>query len=129
MAYKDKEKEASYHKKWFQDNKERLLSLRKEWIKNNPERWRATQLLCAYRQSDKKADRGKGDLTIQWIIDNILSKPCSHCGKTGWDVIGCNRLDNSKPHTMDNVEPCCKECNTKELKLERDELGRYKKMV
>lgn len=51
------------------------------------------------------------NLTPQWIVDNILSKPCAHCGKTRWDVIGCNRIDNSKPHTKDNVEPCCMECN------------------
>lgn len=72
---------------------------------------RANNLLCAYRASDKKYNRGKGDLTSQWIVDNIFSKPCAHCGETDWRKIGCNRLDNSKPHTMDNVEPCCKKCN------------------
>ena len=55
----------------------------------------------------------------------MLLKKCSKCGrelplsefskdksgKEGWQVIGCNRIDNSKPHTMDNVEPCCLECN------------------
>lgn len=75
---------------------------------------RASILVSHYIQEDKKHNRGKGDLTAQWVEENILSKPCAHCGKTGWDVIGCNRLDNSKPHTMDNVEPCCKECNDKE---------------
>lgn len=50
---------------------------------------------------------------MEWIIENIFSKPCAHCGKEGWDIIGCNRLDNSKPHTKDNVEPCCKDCNDK----------------
>ena len=44
-------------------------------------------------------------------MDNIFNKPCAHCGKIGWQIIGCNRLDNSRPHTLDNVEPCCKECN------------------
>lgn len=75
--------------------------------------YRAKNLLSGYNRHDLENGLGKGDLTYQWIIDNIFSKPCAHCGKTGWDVIGCNRLDNSKPHTMDNVEPCCKECNTK----------------
>lgn len=72
---------------------------------------RATMLLCEYNRADKRRNRGKGDLTTQWIVDNIFSKPCAHCGKTGWEVIGCNRLDNSKPHTKDNVEPCCSKCN------------------
>lgn len=74
--------------------------------------YRAKNLLCNYNRNDRNNGRGKGDLTWQWIIENIFTKPCAHCGKTGWDVIGCNRLDNSKPHTMDNVEPCCKKCNT-----------------
>lgn len=75
--------------------------------------WRAYNLLNRYNQSDKKYNRGKGDLTAEWILESIMSKPCVHCGKSGWEVIGCNRIDNSKPHTMDNVEPCCCECNLK----------------
>lgn len=74
-------------------------------------RKRAAYLAYSYKQSDLNQGREKGDLTAKWIRDNIISKPCAHCGKTGWDVIGCNRLDNSKPHTKDNVEPCCFECN------------------
>lgn len=74
---------------------------------------RALDLLSQYKRLDKEASRGKGDLTAKWIIENIFTKPCTHCGKIGWDVIGCNRLDNSKPHTMDNVEPCCFKCNAK----------------
>lgn len=62
---------------------------------------------------DKRAKREDGDLTPKWVFENIFTQPCAHCGKTGWDIIGCNRIDNSKPHTMDNVEPCCWECNAK----------------
>lgn len=72
---------------------------------------RACKLVGNYNWMDKKAGREQGDLTPQWVVENIFSKPCAHCGKTGWNVIGCNRLDNSKPHTKDNVEPCCEHCN------------------
>lgn len=74
---------------------------------------RASYLLNNYNNIDEKYGRGKGDLTPEWIVENIISKPCAHCGITGWNVIGCNRLDNSKPHTKDNVEPCCWNCNNK----------------
>ena len=63
-------------------------------------------------------------MTTAWILENIFTKPCAHCGKEGWDVIGCNRLDNSKPHTMDNVEPCCFDCNRKYKKPKQ----KYKKL-
>ena len=83
----------------------------KEWL--NTPKGRASSLLNAYNQKDKKQGRGKGNLTSSWIVENILYKPCTYCGKTGWKIIGCNRIDNDKPHTIDNVEPCCKECNDK----------------
>ena len=85
----------------------------KQWL--NTPKGRASTLLNAYNNKDKKQNRGKGNLTSQWIVENILFKPCAHCGKEGWKVIGCNRLDNTKPHTKDNVEPCCTECNWKEF--------------
>ena len=85
---------------------------------------RANKLIGHYNSADKKYGRGEGNLTSQWIVDNIFTQPCAHCGKTGWKVIGCNRLDNSKPHTMDNVEPCCRKCNAKlrgeDIKKERN---------
>lgn len=81
-----------------------------KWFNSTP-MGRASKLLSNYNRNDKNQERGKGNLTAQWIYHNILFKPCAHCGKTGWDVIGCNRLDNAKPHTKDNVEPCCFECN------------------
>ena len=101
-----KEKQQIYNKEYYKRNRESILYR----IKNTP-MGRATNLLSRYNSADKEKNREKGNLTAQWIVDNIFSQPCAHCGKTGWDVIGCNRLDNSKPHTMDNVEPCCEECN------------------
>ena len=78
---------------------------------NKTPKGRAVYLLNRYKQSDKEHNRGEGDLTSQWIVENIFSQPCAHCGETDWRKIGCNRLDNSKPHTKDNVEPCCGKCN------------------
>ena len=72
---------------------------------------RAIYLLNSYNKNDEKYNRGEGDLTPEWILENIFTKPCVHCGKEGWQIIGCNRIDNDKPHTMDNVEPCCARCN------------------
>lgn len=113
-----------YNKQYYQNNSERRKEQMKRWNKDNSERrkeydkqyrktpmGRASHLLMAYNQSDKKHNRGKGNLTAEWIVENIFSKPCTHCGISGWEVIGCNRIDNDKPHTKDNVEPCCGKCN------------------
>lgn len=73
---------------------------------------RALHLLCGYRKQDKKNGFGNViDFDARWIVENIFSKVCPHCGETDWAKLGCNRLDNSKPHTKDNVEPCCNKCN------------------
>lgn len=122
----NKEERKVYMKQYRQEHKEENKNAQKRWRNLNFEKkseyqkkysktpyGRALCLINGYNQKDKKYKRGKGDLTAQWIVDNIFSKPCAHCGKEGWEVIGCNRLDNSLPHTMDNVEPCCFNCNRK----------------
>lgn len=111
-------------KQYRKDNKEKLARKCKEWREKNTDHrrkydlerskspiGRASNLVNAYNNMDIKANRGKGDLSAKWVVENIFSKPCAHCGKEGWQVIGCNRIDNTRPHTKDNVEPCCFECN------------------
>lgn len=78
---------------------------------------RAVRLCNNYKHADENANRGECTLTAKWIVDNIFSQPCKHCGKTGWNVVGCNRINNELPHTPDNVEPCCEDCN-KDLNYE-----------
>ena len=108
---KHKKENNEAQKRWRKLNSNKKAEYQKKY--NKTPMGRALILLNGYNQKDKMYNRGKGDLTAKWIVENIFNKPCAHCGKTGWDVIGCNRLDNSKPHTMDNVEPCCYECNSK----------------
>ena len=118
---KNKEKIAEQKKQYRQENREKVAEYHKQYIKqyNKTPIGRATYLVNAYKRDDKKYNRGECTLTPQWIIDNIFTKPCAHCGKSGWQIIGCNRLDNSRPHTPDNVEPCCFEHNVELNGIER----------
>lgn len=99
------------HKEWALKNQERIKE-RMEKYKNTVE-GRSVLLYNGYKNDDKHHNRGEGDITAEWIAEHILSQPCVHCGETDWTKIGCNRLDNTKPHTKDNVEPCCWKCNNK----------------
>ena len=77
----------------------------------SPMGW-AKMMVNGYRKQDR--DNGFGDkdtISVDYFIQHIAYNPCAHCGKVGYGLIGCNRLDNSKPHTIDNLEPCCPSCN------------------
>ena len=127
MTEKQKEYYREYYKKnkgkykrYYNDNREKILQDRKENTQANTEYMkkyrntkigRANMLLQRYMARDEETNRGECNLTVKWIVDNIFSKPCAHCGVNDWHKIGCNRLDNTKGHTKNNVEPCCKPCN------------------
>ena len=64
-----------------------------------------------YKHYDKKRFAIDNDLTAEWISENILGKKCEYCGEDNWDKLGCDRIDNSKPHTKDNVICACVRCN------------------
>ena len=117
---KNKEKVKEIAKKSYLKNKSKRLEYAKqhlsEKIEYNKQRrktpiGRASYLVQGYAREDKKYGRGEVDFDAQWIVDNIFTKPCVHCGETDWYKLGCNRKDNSKPHTKENVEPCCHKCN------------------
>lgn len=72
-------------------------------------RAKASRMISSYKCRDKKFGLESCDITIDWMIDNILTQKCVYCGDD--KRIGCDRIDNNKGHTMDNVVPCCVECN------------------
>lgn len=107
----NKEKIAEQTAEYYQNNRDRIAEFMSEY--QSTPKGRAVNLVGTYKQEDNKYNRGECTLTADWIIEHIFTQPCAHCGKTGWKIIGCNRLNNSLPHTPDNVEPCCAECNKK----------------
>lgn len=66
-------------------------------------------MISAYKSKDVKNGTTVCDIDIDWMIANITTKPCVYCGDT--HRVGCDRIDNSKGHTKDNVVPCCFDCN------------------
>ena len=117
-----KEEYAEYNKQYYQEHEQDIKQYYKKHNEKRTEykkKYRKTQkgralyLAANYRQNDKDANRGECTLTPEWIIDNIFTSKCHWCGETNWIKLGCDRIDNDKPHTPDNVNPCCEECNKK----------------
>lgn len=71
-------------------------------------RQKASKMISSYKRKDYSR-RYLCDLTIDWIIDNILFKECVYCGTK--EKIGCDRIDNRIGHIKSNVVPCCIGCN------------------
>lgn len=96
-------------KKIFSESRERhnkkKLSIAEQKVK------RSKMLIASYRYRDKKRFNKEIDLDVDWFIDNIFNSKCIYCGETNWRELGCDRIDNNKPHTKDNVVCCCSTCN------------------
>lgn len=105
---------ADYNREYYLKNREKLLKNKSEYYKtySKTQMGRAQKQFQQYKFMDKRNGFEESiDFDARWIVENIYTKPCVHCGESDWHKIGCNRLDNSKPHTKDNVESCCFHCN------------------
>jgi len=67
-----------------------------------------SKMLSAYKNKDKK--RNFEFNLDKDFLKNIVKSECVYCGSK--KNVGCDRIDNKKGHTKDNVLPCCNECNT-----------------
>lgn len=112
QTYRDANKEEfkEYNRLYYLKHREELISKKTDYNKT----YSKTQMGRAQRQFQqyKNMDRRNGfgdviDFDARWIVENIYTKKCAHCDETDWHKLGCNRIDNSKGHTKDNVEPCC----------------------
>jgi polynucleotide 5'-kinase involved in rRNA processing len=105
---KNRKKELARRKKYHLENKEAVHQRSKqERIKN-----REKNLIKDYKAHDRKMGLHEDfvcDLTIDWMKENITSKPCTYCGYT--EKISCDRIDNTKGHTKGNCIPSCFVCN------------------
>lgn len=100
------------YKEYYEKNSDKIRKRESERckIKYTTQEGRAYRLYKAYMEFDKKMGLDT-DITPEWIIENIFNHKCNWCGETDWRKMGCDRIDNTKGHTIDNVVPSCGKCN------------------
>lgn len=124
-AHNELQKERGYYKEWrtkqLEERPEEFRKhnneIAKEWKRNNPEyianwsRTHANARLNALKSASNKRQ-------IEWHLSDeeakaMLISPCVYCDHLDLEVRvnGIDRLDSSKPYTIENCLPCCKDCN------------------
>lgn len=78
-------------------------------IDHKKKRLKASKMVSSYRMKDLKKGWNDTNVTIEFMIESIFPRPCTYCGVKG--LSGCDRIDNDKPHVVDNCIPACKDCN------------------
>lgn len=109
-------KNPTYDAQYQQAHKDKIAEYQAEWYnpQTHPLNW-AKSIVNNYKKMDR--DRGFDDsktITAEWFVQNIMYKPCAHCGLRQVGAIGVNRLDNTKGHIPSNCDPCCFKCNARE---------------
>lgn len=51
-------------------------------------------------------------------VEDLIKGPCFYCGESHCD--GIDRIDSTKPYTVDNCVPCCAVCNRMKNKYPLD---------
>ena len=97
------------HKQYYLDHKEEILAKRKEY--QSTKEGKLKKMIQAYKQQDKEGNRGETTLTYDELL-SIIEQGCHWCGETDWRKLGADRIDNSKPHTLENCVCSCLHCNS-----------------
>lgn len=105
-----KEEIASWMKNYRKTNKEAIRIKEKEYQKS--QRAQAAFRVNRYNQNDiKRGFNTDNNISPEWMVNNIFTSKCVYCGDQDWTHLGCDRIDNNKPHTADNVVCSCGLCN------------------
>lgn len=129
---------SDYGKKWNNDNPEYRRNYYKE-NKGTP-RGKAAYLRANYRNLDRNHGFGVDQTaSVEDIAKFIDGNRCIYCGDDNWEHLGLDRIDNTKPHSIDNCVCACGVCNMDRKdrytvgefieyrKTHPRELGRYKR--
>lgn len=113
---------------WNKKNKAQQSAYNKEFYQT------ITGMASRRRNHYLSDDKEKGfdtaqTITAEWIAENILTASCIYCHDAVPYHLGCDRIDENKGHTPDNVVCACPICNWERSleKMSVEEFVEYRK--
>lgn len=103
------EKKAEYINKKSAQNVNRNGAREKRKIYNASDRG----IYNRYISDSKRRSRLARGISVELSFEQfsiLINSPCTYCGTE--NSRGIDRLDSSKPYTMENSNPCCRVCNS-----------------
>lgn len=102
--------ETGYNLYYYNENREKINERRRSRYANS--KMDNAKFKCkAYRKTDASKGFDKETVSPEWVVNNIYTSKCVYCGDSEWRHLGCDRIDNGKGHTKDNVVCSCAICN------------------
>lgn len=95
-----------YYRKMSDEQKRKKYEIGRKYIKTP--KGRAITMLKAYQNFDKKTGK-EFNLTQDFMLNKVFKSKCVYCGDT--EKLGCDRIYNHIGHIIENVVPCCSDCN------------------
>ena len=101
-----KEEIESEKKKKYEDQIEAL-----KYNYHNNKTIRAKTLTTSYKRYDNYYFYGQNKTITYKQLLELWNKGCIYCGEKDWHKLGADRIDNKKPHSIDNCVCSCGQCN------------------
>jgi hypothetical protein len=102
---------------WQRRNKDRANAKAREWALANPDKRRETRKRSRAKNPYGNTKHKAHARGFEWTLSaaeyyEIKSRPCHYCKRQILSASGgLDRIDNSRGYHIDNVLPCCVECN------------------
>ena len=122
-----KSEKKAYNQQYYQEHKIEMNAYSKEY--QSTPIGRAKCLISKYKQKDAEYNRGTCTLTDDYVVNILFPQGCYWCGEMDYHKLGADRIDNTKPHTPDNVVCSCWDCNNERKQMPFEEFVQKKNMA
>ena len=138
-AQEHKKEMKMYNKKYAQEHKEEINArIRKRYQKGTVRRRvksKDSRIKYSNRSSSKystyKSNAKQRNLSFNLTFGQFMTfwqKPCAYCNNS-IETIGLDRIDNERGYELDNVMPCCRQCNVSRSDYSQIEFIKHCKKV